>query len=91
MQIFLLEDDSSLQKEIALKLTKEGHSIACSETVASAYEVIQKKFDMVILDLNLPDGSGMDICLELRKSPASPHIVKRRGNGYCDGLRNGSG
>jgi len=75
MQIFLLEDDNSLQKGIELKLSKEGHQVVCASTVASARREIQKEFDMAILDMNLPDGSGMDICRELRKQPVIPHIL----------------
>jgi len=75
MQIFLLEDDKSLQKGIELKLTKEGHTVICSETVASARQKMNPAFDMAILDLNLPDGSGMDICREFREKPSPPHIL----------------
>lgn len=75
MKIFLLEDDMSLKKGIELKLTKEGHYVVCSDSVASARKKTGIIFDMAILDLNLPDGSGMDICRELRKNPAAPHIL----------------
>ena len=75
MRIFLLEDDMALQKGIALKLTKEGHQVVCADTVTSARREIQKQFDMVILDINLPDGSGIDICEDLRKQPVVPHIL----------------
>ena len=75
MNILLLEDDISLQKGIELKLIKEGHQIICSDNILSARQKISKMFDMAILDLILPDGSGMDICYELRKLPVPPHIL----------------
>jgi len=75
MRIFLLEDDSSLQKGIELKLTKEGHEIICAGRLSQARLEIRKKFDIAILDLNLPDGSGMDICRELREKQAAAHII----------------
>ena len=75
MQILLLEDDGSLQKGLASKIQKEGHQVICSDTVASARREIAKGFDMAILDVNLPDGSGMDICTELRAQPVVPHIL----------------
>lgn len=74
MNIFLLEDDVSLQKGIELKLSKENHSVFCADTLASARRIIGRTFDMAILDINLPDGSGMDICLELREK-AETHIL----------------
>ncbi|MCL2518111.1 MAG: response regulator transcription factor, partial [Oscillospiraceae bacterium] len=75
MRIFLLEDDISLQKGIELKLKKEGHQVVCFGNISSALKEIHNPFDMAILDLNLPDGSGMEICGELRKSPSAPHIL----------------
>jgi DNA-binding response OmpR family regulator len=75
MHIFLLEDDNSLQKGIELKLSKEGHWVICADTVASARKKMKKEYDMAILDLNLPDGSGIDICRKLRENPVSPHIL----------------
>lgn len=75
MRIFLLEDDMSLQRGIELKLAKEGHNIICANTIASARQIINGSFDIAILDLNLPDGSGMDICRELRKKSSASHIL----------------
>lgn len=80
MNIFLLEDDNSLQRGIELKLSKEGHHVVCADSVASSLRIIDKPFDMpifdmAILDLNLPDGSGMEICKKLRKKSVSPHIL----------------
>jgi len=75
MRIFLLEDELSLQKGIELKLAKEGHEIICAERVSQARQAICKPFDMAILDLNLPDGGGIDICRELAAKPNPPHIL----------------
>ena len=75
MRIFLVEDDSSLQKGIELKLTKEGHEVVYAGTLSQARREMGGKFDMAILDLNLPDGSGMDICRELREKPAPAYIL----------------
>ena len=75
MRIFLLEDDMSLQRGIELKLRKERHEVVCADRISRAHQEICKSFDMAILDLNLPDGSGMDICLELRKKSTVPYIL----------------
>ena len=75
VRIFLLEDDMSLRRGIELKLTKEKHEVVCADRITQARREIRKNFDMAILDLNLPDGSGMDICRELREKPAAPHIL----------------
>ena len=75
MKIFLLEDDKSLQSGLELKLTKEGHQVTSADTVASARQKVDGTFDMAILDLNLPDGSGIDICRILQKKSVPPHIL----------------
>ena len=75
MKIFLLEDDLSIQKGIELKLKKENHEVICAGSVSQARQEIRRTFDLAILDLNLPDGSGMDICLELKKKANVLHIL----------------
>jgi len=75
LKIFLLEDDKSLQSGLELKLTKEGHQVTSADTVASARQKVDGTFDMAILDLNLPDGSGIDICRILQKKSVPPHIL----------------
>ena len=75
MRIFLLEDDVSLQKGISLKLTKEGHEIKCASCVKEGLLCASERFDMAILDVNLPDGSGLDLCAALRESAPETHIL----------------
>lgn len=75
MNIFILEDDLSLQKGISLKLKKEGHDIHCSFDITSAKKYINHQFDFAIIDINLPDGNGLEICKELRETWSSTHIL----------------
>ncbi len=75
MRIFILEDDLSLQKGIALKLMKEGHELECAADMATALYCIRKPWDMAVIDVNLPDGSGLDICRRLRESSRETHIL----------------
>lgn len=75
MKIFLLEDDSALQKGISLKLSMEGHSVICAGDVHTAEERIKEPMDFAILDINLPDGSGLDICKALRDLQKEAHIL----------------
>lgn len=81
MCILLLEDDGSLQKGISLKLEREGHSVVCADSVSSACAVINapqfatQPPDLAIIDLNLPDGSGLDICKLLREISPQTYIL----------------
>lgn len=75
MRIFILEDDTSLRQGISLKLSKEGHEVTSAPDAASAGAYIQRQFDFAILDVNLPDGSGLEICKVLRAAWPAVHIL----------------
>lgn len=74
-QIFLVEDDLSLVNGLSFAIKKEGYEleIACTMEEASAIWE-EKKYDLVILDVNLPDGSGFDICKKIRQFSKVPII-----------------
>ena len=65
--IFLLEDDETLGRGIAIALTGPEASVVCRSTLAQGREALAKeRFDLLILDVNLPDGSGLDLLRQLR-------------------------
>lgn len=71
--IFLLEDDKILSKGISIALEKDGHHV----TTAYGYvEALQKytlkKYDLFLLDINLPDGNGMNFCQKIRQTSQLP-------------------
>lgn len=75
MRIFILEDDESLRQGISLKLSKEGHDVSGAADAASAKAYINRQFDFAIIDVNLPDGSGLEICQAFRASRPTVHIL----------------
>lgn len=67
--ILLVEDDSSLNRGISFKLKKEGYNVFFAMTIKEAEELfINNKLDLILLDVSLPDGSGLDFCNKLRKT-----------------------
>lgn len=71
--IFLLEDDKILSKGISIALKKDKHTI----TVVYGYiEALQKyqnqRYDLFLLDINLPDGSGIEFCKKIRQTSDIP-------------------
>ena len=65
--IFLLEDDETLGRGISMALTGPEASVVCRSTLAQAREALaEERFDLLILDINLPDGSGLDLLRRLR-------------------------
>lgn len=66
-RIFLLEDDEALGRGIALALQTPDRAVAQAATLAQARALLQgQDFALLILDVNLPDGSGLDLVRDLR-------------------------
>ena len=75
--IFLLEDDETLGRGIVMALTGPEASVMCRSTLAQAWEALaEERFDLLILDINLPDGSGLDLLRQVRTNgDATPVIL----------------
>ena len=67
--LFLLEDDISLIDGLQYSLNKNGFQVDVVRTVKEAKEFLAEigKYDLLILDITLPDGTGFDICERVRK------------------------
>lgn len=67
-KILLLEDDANLNRGIKLCLTKEGYEVLACLDIASAKAAFQEQeIDLIISDISLPDGNGLDFCQEIRR------------------------
>ena len=73
--ILLVEDETSITEPLAEALRREGFETEVAGTVAEALELARRDPDLVLLDLMLPDGSGFDVCRELRKRSQVPIIM----------------
>ena len=75
MKLFVLEDDAAIGMGLSYSLKNEGYDVTVAKNVKSAYEILNKEtFSLCILDLTLPDGSGYDVCREIKKSGDFPVI-----------------
>jgi len=74
--ILLVEDEESITAPLAEALEREGFTTAIARTAADAIELGRRvRPDLVLLDLMLPDGSGFDVCRELRAASPVPIII----------------
>lgn len=74
-KILLLEDDEALALGIEFTLKKEGFDVTKTSYVEDFKKTFNKgKFDLLILDVTLPDGNGFDVCKEVRKESDIPII-----------------
>ena len=73
--ILLVEDETSITEPLAEALRSEGFDTEVAGTVAQALELARRDPDLVLLDVMLPDGSGLDVCRELRSRSRVPIIM----------------
>lgn len=74
-KILIVEDDPQMLRLLGLTLEKEGYRIAAAQTASAARTQLQAGIpDLIILDVMLPDISGLDLCHELRQQPATAAI-----------------
>lgn len=74
-RVFLLEDDQSLGVTLTERLCKEGFEVQWAKSVADVNKTeLANRFDLLILDVGLPDGSGFDVAKEVREVADVPLI-----------------
>ena len=75
-KILLIEDDRTLGSGVRLALQNTSLQITLCHTLAEGRNVLDREyFDLLILDINLPDGSGLDLLNEVRKISTVPIIL----------------
>lgn len=72
-RIFFVEDDLSLISGLTFAMKKQGYELELARTIKEAQSLwLKETFDLVILDVSLPDGSGYDICRKIRETSKVP-------------------
>jgi two-component system, OmpR family, response regulator RegX3 len=75
-RILVVEDDRSLSEALAYNLRREGHTPVEALTAPRALELAHaEEFDLVILDIMLPGGSGFDVCRDIRSFSTVPVLM----------------
>ena len=74
--IFLLEDDQTLGRGIVMALETPGRTVTLAGTLQEGRAVLGREcFDLLILDINLPDGSGLELLRQLRAAGNSTPVI----------------
>ena len=76
-RILIIEDEVAIADTLRLPLEQTyGHTLTHCETLHDAIRTYQQEhFDVILLDLNLPDGDGMDFCKLVRKQSSIPILI----------------
>lgn len=76
MEILIIEDDEKLNNGIRLALRNESYSFSQCRTLKDAREVLRKReVALILLDVNLPDGNGIDFVREVREKCQTPVLL----------------
>lgn len=74
-KILVVDDDEDIREIICMYLLNEGHNLFSTKSGNEALKIaLDKKPDLVILDMMLPDLDGIEVCQELRKNTTAPII-----------------
>ena len=73
--ILAIDDDPIMRTMLDEVLTGEGYSLSFASSAADGFALCrQNKPDLVLLDVNLPDGNGLELCRKFKAEPKTRHI-----------------
>ena len=75
MKILLVEDDSALRGALEELLCREGYDVVKASNVCSAQAAMNADIDLVMLDVGLPDGDGVNLCRQWRSEGVQTPIL----------------
>ena len=74
MNILITEDDRKIAKSLKLLLESEGYKVTLCKSCQETYEKSAEKYDLMIIDITLPDGDGFELFEQLRNITDTPCI-----------------
>lgn len=76
MRILVVEDDRLLNNTLCYNLNMMGYSVDAALSKQAAMNFIEKQdYDLIVLDVNLPDGNGFDFCLEVKERRPDAAVI----------------
>lgn len=75
-RLLIIEDDTDLREGLSFSFSSDGYRVTEVPTKAEGLREIRKNvYDMVLLDCNLPDGTGFELCREVRSYSSIPMVM----------------
>lgn len=87
MKILLLEDDTTITFAIQRYFENAGYSVQCAHTLVQTENLVLEEYDLAILDINLPDGNGLEYLRYLRSFSSIPVLMLTVKDGEQDVLK----
>jgi two-component system phosphate regulon response regulator PhoB len=74
-RVLIIEDEPDIRKTIDYNLSKESYEVIQAASIEEGEKAIaSNKIDVIILDLMLPDGSGLTLCRDIKSEPSTKNI-----------------
>jgi two-component system NtrC family response regulator len=84
--VLIIEDNQAMSEMLSAVVKDMGHEASCAFTIEDGLrKALSTAYDVVFLDVRLPDGNGLDILPEIRKSESSPEVIILTGFADPDG------
>jgi two-component system, NtrC family, response regulator len=84
--VLIIEDNQAMCEMLSTMVKDMGHEVSCAFTIAEGLrKALSAAYDVVFLDVRLPDGNGLDILPEIRKKESSPEVIILTGFADPDG------
>ena len=75
-KILVIEDDTLLNKTLSYSLESSGYNVTSAFTAAEARKLFMtNEYHMYVLDINLPDGNGFDLCREIKERSQNAAVI----------------
>lgn len=82
LSVLIADDEDSISALVQICVTAEGHQAICVTGAREAKEAMaRQKFDLVITDVLMPDGDGLDLITQLRKVQPAARVLAISGGG----------
>jgi two-component system, NtrC family, response regulator len=84
--VLIVDDDKSLAEMLVGQIVAAGHKAEAANTLAEGSNKIKKNaFDVVLLDVQLPDGNGLEYLPQFKDARSKPEVIIITGQGEADG------
>jgi len=94
-RVLIIDDDELICEMLSFMVEDMGHSASSATTLKTGFEkASSENFDVIFLDIKMPDGNGLDLLPKIRELPLHPEVIIITGRGDPDGaelaIKNGA-
>jgi DNA-binding response OmpR family regulator len=85
-RVLLVEDDADTSAMLEMLLISDGHEVGIAHTLLEALREVDGSWDVVLSDLGLPDGTGLEVARKMRERSPRPRLIALSGFGSPEDL-----